>query len=326
MRILIYEYLTANGIGQAFNSPGHGMYLEGRAMRDALFEDFSALRDIKAVAFPDEAAPVSQESFEEMCKLSDWTILIAPAFDNCLSHLAESVHRAGGHLLVPSLDAIRLTSDKLNLFNHWRSHQIPTPATSERDPTACEAFPVVWKPRDGAGSNMTFLLNSAQGVARAKAIVATEGHRGPMIFQEYISGEAASIAFLCGPCGNMPLLPASQLLSHDGRFSYQGGKIPLAQDLAERAVKLGQQAVDCIPGLRGYVGVDLVLGSAEDRSRDYAIEINPRLTTSYVGLRRLADFNLAEAMLKTATNSVQVAMKWRAERIHFKPNGFIANS
>ena len=55
-----------------------------------------------------------------------------------------------------------------------------------------------------------------------------------------------------------------------------------------------------MPGLLGYVGVDLVLGDAADGSRDYAIEINPRLTTSYVGLRALADFNIAEAMLRAA--------------------------
>ena len=52
-----------------------------------------------------------------------------------------------------------------------------------------------------------------------------------------------------------------------------------------------------MPGLSGYVGVDVVLGND---GRDWAIEINPRLTTSYVGLRALAGFNLAEAMLAVA--------------------------
>ena len=43
----------------------------------------------------------------------------------------------------------RLTSDKLALADRWRAHGVPTPATTARAPTACEAFPVVWKPRDG---------------------------------------------------------------------------------------------------------------------------------------------------------------------------------
>src|ERR1700722_962834 len=115
MQLFIYEHLTAQGIGQPPGSPDHGMYHEGRAMRDALVEDFSRIPDARVLAFPDEAAPVSQELFEQMCRLSEWTLLIAPAFDDCLSKLAESVHRAGGQLLGPSLDGIQLVSDKLSL-------------------------------------------------------------------------------------------------------------------------------------------------------------------------------------------------------------------
>ena len=47
-----------------------------------------------------------------------------------------------------------------------------------------------------------------------------------------------------------------------------------------------------MPGLQGYVGVDVVLG--EETS--WLIEINPRPTTSYVGLRRVIDLNMAEAI------------------------------
>jgi predicted ATP-grasp superfamily ATP-dependent carboligase len=321
MRFFIYEFLTAQGVGRAPESSDHGMYLEGRAMRDAVVEDFSRIPGASAFTFPDEAAPVRQESFEEMCGASDWTILIAPAFDGCLCHLAETVQRAGGRLLGPGLDAIRLASDKLSLFNHWRKHNIPTPTTTEREPTACEAFPLIWKPRDGTGSTMTFLLGSARDVLRAKACVAKADYRGPMILQEYVPGQPASIAFLCGPGGNVPLLPASQLLSEDGRFSYLGGEIPLPSELAERAVRLGQMAVDCVPGLKGYVGVDLILGPRANGVQDYTIEINSRLTTSYVGLRELANFNIAEAMLQAALNGLQVPLDWKAERVRFNAVG-----
>ncbi len=326
MLLLIYEYLTAQGIGQAPDSPAHGMYLEGRAMRDALVEDFSRIPGAKVFAFPDESAPVGHESFEDMCHHSDWTVLIAPEFNGCLTGLAEDVERVGGNLLGPTSQAICLSSDKLSLFHHWRKHRIPTPATTDREPISCEAFPVVWKPRDGAGSTMTFRINSAQDVVRVKAIIKTENYRGPMVIQEYISGQPASIAFLCGPGGNIPLLPGTQLLSDDGRFSYLGGQIPLSPVLADRAVKLGQKALDSVAGLRGYVGVDIILGSPEDGSQDYAIEINPRLTTSYVGLRKMADFNIAQAMLQAATNSLQISMKWKAGRVQFHPNGFTMNS
>jgi tyramine---L-glutamate ligase len=144
-----------------------------------------------------------------------------------------------------------------------------------------------------------------------------------MILQEFVPGRAASVAFLCGPAGNVPLAPVYQLLSEDGRFKYLGGELPIPGEMADRAVKLAQRAVDCVPGLLGYVGVDLVLGDAADGSRDYAIEINPRLTTSYVGLRALADFNIAVAMLRAANGPRLEPPRWRRGQIRFGPEGAV---
>ena len=46
-------------------------------------------------------------------------------------------------------------------------------------------------------------------------------------------------------------------------------------------------------GLRGHVGVDLVLAN----DKPFVIDVNPRLTTSYVGLCRVATFNVAETLV-----------------------------
>ena len=88
-------------------------------------------------------------------------------------------------------------------------------------------------------------------------------------------------------------------------------------------MKLARAAIECVPGLLGYVGVDLVLGDAEDGCTllNYAIEINPRLTTSYIGLRALADFNIAEMMLRVATGEPAGELKWKPGRVRFGPDG-----
>lgn len=313
MRIFVYEHLTASGRARR----GSSMYREGQAMREAVAADFARIRGVEVFSFPDDAGPFTSEQVVEESRRSDWALLIAPELDDCLGGLAEGVERAGGRLLGPRSDAIRMASDKLALFEHWRSHGIQTPATTERAHSPCEAFPLVWKPRDGAGSTMTFLLESARDAVRARAIVEREGHAGSMILQEYVPGLPASIAFVCGPQGSLPLPPARQFLSDDGRFTYIGGELPLPPGLAERAVRLGQNAVDCVPGLLGYVGVDLVLGSDADGGRDYAIEINPRVTTSYVGLRQLTDDNLAEAMLYAASGKPIGDVRWQDRPVSF---------
>jgi predicted ATP-grasp superfamily ATP-dependent carboligase len=72
--------------------------------------------------------------------------------------------------------------------------------------------------------------------------------------------------------------------------------------------------------LQGYVGVDLVLGAAEDASGDHAIEINPRLTTSYIGLRRLSRNNLARAWLDVLRGG-DVTVMWENGMVEFEADG-----
>lgn len=305
MRIFLYEHLTASGIGREPGDPLHSMYREGLAMRDALAADLSRV-------------PNCSVTFEEAP--SEATLAIAPETDGVLFDLAK---RYSSNWLGCSPEAIALAGDKLAMAAYWRERGVRAPATTDREPTRCEAFPVIWKPRDGCGSSATYLLKNAFDLASAAASRMSEP-AGPMIVQEFVPGRAASLAFLCGPSGNVPLIPAFQQLSTDGRFKYHGGEMSIPAPLAERAIAIGSRAVSGVPGLKGYVGVDLVLGDAEDGSRDYAIEINPRLTTSYVGLRALAEFNLAEAMLAMALNQPLPALAWKAGRIRFASDGSVS--
>ena len=290
-------------------------------MRDALAADFARLDGVDVVTFPDDARSCSLQAVLLFARNCDWSVVVAPELDGILAMWVEGLRLNGCRVLASSNDAIELTSNKFALASHWRGRGVPTPATTDREPTTCEAFPVVWKPRDGAGSTQTFLLRSTFDLARVRAQRETEADPGPMILQEFVPGRPASVAFLCGPAGRMPLAPVYQSLSDDGRFQYLGGELPLPQELAERAVRIARRAVDCVPGLLGYVGVDLVLGEAADGSRDYAIEINPRLTTSYVGLRALADFNIAESILRAANGPLPKTPRWKEGRIRFGPDG-----
>src|SRR5262249_3170477 len=121
----------------------------------------------------------------------------------------------------------------------------------------------------------------------------------------------------------LTLPPASQELSADGRCQYLGGSFPLPPALAGRAERLALRAAAAVPGLAGYVGVDLVLGAAEDGSADAVIEFNPRVTTSYPGRGRLARFTLAQAMLAVATGGPLPAWEWHPGPVRFRADGRI---
>ena len=66
--------------------------------------------------------------------------------------------------------------------------------------------------------------------------------------------------------------------------------------------------------------MDLVLGDADDGSLDVVIEINPRLTTSYIGLRALLPQNLPALMVSMAEGS-RVEVELTERLVEFDADG-----
>ncbi len=251
-------------------------------------------------------------AFLALARDADATLLIAPEFDGILETLSRQVVKVGGTLLGSSPDAVRLTADKWRTYQYWQRLGVPTPATVLSCDEATFSLPWVVKPRDGAGSQETYFVAQRDRVTS----------RG--IVQAFVPGVAASVALLVGPSRVLPLLPATQALSSDGRFQYEGGVVPLDVSLHDRARSLALRAIRGIDGLHGYVGVDLVLGDAQDGSGDVAIEINPRVTTSYLGLQQMCAGNLADAWLRLARGD-KADLAWRAGRVRFHADGTWTN-
>jgi len=66
-----------------------------------------------------------------------------------------------------------------------------------------------------------------------------------------------------------------------------------------------------------------VLGDAADGSGDFAIEINPRLTTSYVGLRALTADNLMAKLWDVCAGAAGVRVRWNDGGVRFTPDGTV---
>ena len=113
------------------------------------------------------------------------------------------------------------------------------------------------------------------------------------------------------------LMPTWQDISDDGRFHYLGGSAPMPPTLAERAIDIARRAIDAVDGLRGYVGVDLILSDDGDK----VIEINPRLTTSYIGLKALSADNLMERLLQVVRGEPVAEPRWLPGSVRWTPDG-----
>lgn len=328
MQIFIYEFTCGGGLDAAQAAP---LRQEGWAMLSAVLEDFSKVDGVMVGTLLGEGFSPSgqvawqrrtirsgqeEEAFRKEASKADFTLVIAPEFDDVLATRCRWVEEEGGHLLGPSSSAVVLTADKLALADHLQSHGVPTPPVVPwpiRSMPAGWSFPLVVKPRYGAGSQSTNLISTREPLKN-------DEFPGELLAQPFVPGLAASVAWLLGPAQQIPLAPAEQLLSDDGRFHYLGGRLPLPADLAERAVRLSRLAIEAVPGLQGFVGVDLILGESKDCDR--VIEINPRLTTSYLGLRQLASVNLAEALIRVIQGS-QVDIGWQPGLVSFSASAVL---
>lgn len=318
MRLFLYEYATALPCLDLPDS----IRREGRAMFEAVQADAMAIQGVDLLTLSSEAAEQEEASFRRLVELADWSLIIAPETEGLLLERCRWVAEAGGKYLGPSLDAVSRTGDKWQTYRCWQEKGVPTPETwcrenrgeaSESTPEAClpRTEPrYVRKLRDGAGSCAMSFVPCPQPNADPR-----------WLYQEYCPGLAVSVAFLVGPGSCVPLLPALQQLTDDGSFHYRGGEIPLPPALAHRCLTLSTRALAAISGMGGFVGVDLVLGAAPDGSQDYAIEINPRLTTSYVGLRALAADNLVELMLRMAAGEQVESVRWKPGKVTFDAVG-----
>jgi predicted ATP-grasp superfamily ATP-dependent carboligase len=76
-----------------------------------------------------------------------------------------------------------------------------------------------------------------------------------------------------------------------------------------------------LPGLRGYVGVDVVL----TRSEAVVIEVNPRLTTSYLGVRSAIEENVAALALAACAGKLP-AQPTARRLIRFSATGRILSA
>jgi predicted ATP-grasp superfamily ATP-dependent carboligase len=330
--IFVHEFITGGGW-----RPGelpHGLAGEAAAMLLALLADFRAWGAVHTVTTLDHrldslslpadeivyVAPGQyQAAFSALLAQSDAALIIAPETDGILAGLSAMVEKAGIPLLGSNSVAVAIAGDKAICYERFCQAGLPTPLTRQTHFAAAPqvademGYPLVTKPLDGVGCEGVCLVTGPAGLAAALALLHHATRHEEIILQSFVAGTHASVSLLVAEGRALALSLNGQDIENGCPFAYRGGIVPLTHPAAARAFEVAQAAVGLVPGLQGYAGVDLVLTQEEA----LLIEINPRLTTSYIGLRRALQLNLAQAIWDACRRGVLPARVLLTRQVTF---------
>lgn len=327
--LFVCEFITGGGfVGAALPE---SLAQEGMLMRDALLRDLAELEGWRLVTTYDSrvtppiasvhsiVVDVSRDVWaiwRECMATTDAVWVIAPETEGILYQMAEMARSLGVRWIGPTPEAIHVTSQKYltaNVLGRANLPVIPTYFFSEWTSDSITAWVV--KPNDGAGCASTYIFNQ---VTALEAWFAEDTQRQQThVVQPYVEGQPASICVL-GLKDEAVLLSCNLqlMLLQDGKLSYAGGLINGAAAYWSQLRQLASEIKAAIPGLVGYFGVDLLIDT-HTTPEITIVEINPRLTTSYIHLHQAMGCNPAVMVMNAILASTFSMPAIKREQIEF---------
>lgn len=324
MRLLIYEWCCSGGLAGpdrvAVVEPDDdvmGLVREGRAMLQAVVADAARDGGFDVAVLVDDSAPLDLwgdvrcigvprggdvDALVAAAREADGVIVVAPETADMLASRVEAVRAVGGTVLGPSTAFIQLAADKQATIDALAAAGVPVPAGRAVDAgepwPAGFRLPAVRKARASTGCDGLLVVRPGERLP-APALVATR-------LEAECAGQPVGVSCLIGPRGVVPVAALGQRFSTGPSPSYVGG-MPLPDPAARRrAERLGVRSVEALlrrdphVARAGWVGVDMILGDRDDGLDDRVLEVNPRVTTSFVGLAAVAPASLVRTLVDVA--------------------------
>jgi predicted ATP-grasp superfamily ATP-dependent carboligase len=335
MRLLICEYVTGGGF-LGMDLPA-SLTREGDMMLRALVKDVAALSGIDIMLVRDRR--LGSIGLAADCRMLDanedpWAAWqqeiddvdavwpIAPETGGALSRLSGLVVAAGRTLVGSRPPAVALTASKLATVEHLKASGIaavPTVSARAAARNGLPRSPQGWvvKPDDGAGAESTRLFRREDDL---RGWLSVSEDVDDFIVQPYLPGVVASLSVLCRDGGARLLTCNRQEITVEGgSFRFRGCVVGGLESRRATFERVATAVAAAIPDLWGYVGIDFV----DTEEAPVVLEINPRLTTSYVGLKNAIGINpagLVLGLLDRAFPAVERTRSVTPQRVDVTPH------
>lgn len=240
------------------------------------------------------------EALAAAATTADATLVVAPETAGILARRVAVVQAAGGRPLACDPALIAIAADKQATVQALAAAGVPVPPGRSLEPGVAwpREFirPAIRKRRDGVGGDGLLMVD------RGTPPAARDATR----IEAFVAGLPVGVSLICGAGEPRTVAVLEQVFDAAAPGSYRGGRSLMAPAARHRAASLAHRAVAALEraaaaAARGWVGVDMILGDREDGRADRVLEVNPRLTTAFVGLAARSSTSLVAAMLDPAS-------------------------
>ena len=181
-----------------------------------------------------------------------------------------------------------------NLYEKWQAEDPLTP------------LKLIIKPLVGVDCEDIVVIEHIEDLTLDLDKIFVPGSR--VVVQEFIEGIDVSVSLISDGKKAIPISLNRQFVElKNDKGTYIGGKLPYESKFKDEAYEIAVKAVESIEGLRGFVGVDLLINSDEkDVYSVYLLEINSRFTTPYVGLSEIANINIGKTIIDVIDGEMNI--------------------
>ncbi|MFX0041457.1 MAG: ATP-grasp domain-containing protein [Candidatus Hodarchaeota archaeon] len=335
--VFIFEFVSGGGFNQV-DIPS-SLFCEGFGMLRSIIADFKAL-DFNISTILDyriyflsnllevdvihkvEAKENYLNIFKNQVRNCKYIFIIAPESSNILYELTEIAKNYKKIILSVDLEGIKLGTSKILTYSFFKKNKLNTPKTyliSIKNKKLDLEFiiqkfkefkcPIIIKPEDGVGAESIYYFGSENQIREFfQGLDNRFEYNRPYILQEFIDGRDLSISLIGNSSNLKSQITFLSINSQDVEITnlktkseYFGGYTPL-EDQEEILIYLSEifNKIN-LSKFTGYYGIDFI--QKKNRILHF-LEINPRLTTSYIGLRNVIDINPVELIINSKLNSM----------------------
>jgi len=327
-KLFIFELVSGGGFNN-FEIPS-SLFCEGFGMLRTIIEDFKLLNfeintllDYRGSSLSEylkaDRIEIIKDKEDYLLKYgteiekSDFCFIIAPEFSKHLYKLTEIAKNSHKKVLSIDLEGIALGTYKYDTYKFFQAVNVETPNTylipivkkSLDVDFILQKFkringPIVIKPEDGVGAENIFYFDTKKQIIRFFNNPENKiGIDRKYILQKFVRGDNLSVSLIGTTKKPFILSVNSQDINikiERGKSEYFGGTTPIKnhEEITGRLKKIFQNMN--LSMFTGYYGIDFI---RKDNKTISFIEINPRLTTSYIGIRNAINVNPAEVILES---------------------------